>query len=406
MRKAHLLELFDDDVQGALNEYLGIYDICVELNDSLCIAESLEQLGDLSGQLKDLTAAESYYLKAIGLMKKIDSKPELAMTYHNYGLLLSRNKKLTKAEQYLEKAIQLTQENNDLLKETRYKSNLAYTFKRGGKYDTAIKLYLELIETNKKNGWDRNLLLNYTGIADSYEQINNLRKTNDYTHAYYQLNDSLNDVKVKTEIQKLRLEMDVDKKELQIQKDKELLLEGKRKNERLLWLLFLSALTLAGFGYYIYMKERRRKEEQIINLEHLKNLKSVIEKKNLLIAEQKSQIENNTKHHVNGDSISPEEEMKLFELRMTTDEDISTFKVYFDKAYPNFLMKARNKWPSITPSEERMLMLLKLNITSKECSDILGISYSSVKKSRYRLRKRLGLGEETNLNSYVSSIER
>ena len=98
--------------------------------------------------------------------------------------------------------------------------------------------------------------------------------------------------------------------------------------------------------------------------------------------------------------------MKLFELRMTTDEDISTFKVYFDKAYPNFLMKARNKWPSITPSEERMLMLLKLNITSKECSDILGISYSSVKKSRYRLRKRLGLGEETNLNSYVSSIER
>jgi DNA-binding CsgD family transcriptional regulator len=67
-------------------------------------------------------------------------------------------------------------------------------------------------------------------------------------------------------------------------------------------------------------------------------------------------------------------------------------------------MNVRKKWPSITSAEERLMMLIKLKIKSKEAADILGISSDSIKKSRNRLRKRLELDIDINLDDYISKI--
>ena len=48
-----------------------------------------------------------------------------------------------------------------------------------------------------------------------------------------------------------------------------------------------------------------------------------------------------------------------------------------------------------------MFLLLKLNLSSKEAADMQGISLESIKKYRYRLRKRLGLEQEEGLELFV-----
>jgi hypothetical protein len=42
-----------------------------------------------------------------------------------------------------------------------------------------------------------------------------------------------------------------------------------------------------------------------------------------------------------------------------------------------------------------------MNLSLREAADMLGISTSSVKKSRYRLKKRLGLKDEESLEDFI-----
>ena len=60
--------------------------------------------------------------------------------------------------------------------------------------------------------------------------------------------------------------------------------------------------------------------------------------------------------------------------------------------------------PNISPSETKLAALLKLNFSSKEISNILGISTESVKTSRSRLRKKLGLTREDNLVDFLMKL--
>jgi DNA-binding NarL/FixJ family response regulator len=49
-------------------------------------------------------------------------------------------------------------------------------------------------------------------------------------------------------------------------------------------------------------------------------------------------------------------------------------------------------------------MLLKQGFDSKDMADVLGISWVGIKKSRYRLRKKLNLSEEDNLEAFVQAF--
>jgi DNA-binding CsgD family transcriptional regulator len=51
----------------------------------------------------------------------------------------------------------------------------------------------------------------------------------------------------------------------------------------------------------------------------------------------------------------------------------------------------------------RLIALLKMNLSSKEIADILGISADGIKKARYRLRKKMNL-EDSQLQSYLLNL--
>lgn len=94
-------------------------------------------------------------------------------------------------------------------------------------------------------------------------------------------------------------------------------------------------------------------------------------------------------------------EKNIYDQRILTAADWSAFKIYFEKAYPGYLLRLRNAYPSLTEAEERLFLFIKLKLTNKEAAAILGISADSVKKTRTRLRKRLELDEGVDLDAYV-----
>ena len=393
MRKAHLLELFDNDIPKALAKYVEAKNYCTVAKDSFCIAECLEQLSNLNKILGNYAEAHCYFNEAISLIKKFGGKAEIALSFNNYSNLLADEGNYTEAEKYLDSAIVLAKINNDTYKEMMYTSNLASLHNRKGNPLKAISIYNEIIKTNVKNKAADLLLYNYSGIADAYEAYGNLQKTNEFTHKYYLLNDSINGAKVKLQIAKLELVNEGHKKD-------KLILQTKRTNERLFVGLLL-ALILLGvvLAIWVYQKINAQKEQKR-NKEFLHDLTKIIKEKNAIIHQKTIELNSVETKQVIDDDIG----INLFETRILKDEDVSAFKVYFEKAYPMFLMSVRKKWPSITAAEERLMMLIKLKIKTKEAADILGISNESIKRSRNRLRKRLELDVDVNLDDFISKL--
>ena len=101
---------------------------------------------------------------------------------------------------------------------------------------------------------------------------------------------------------------------------------------------------------------------------------------------------------------------KIRSVIRTIDKDISEednwkfFKKAFSNADKDFFRKIKEKHPDLTPNDLKLCAYLRLNLSSKEIAPLLNISVKSVEIKRYRLRKKMGLGRETNLTDYIMDL--
>ena len=97
------------------------------------------------------------------------------------------------------------------------------------------------------------------------------------------------------------------------------------------------------------------------------------------------------------------QDVNCYDVRVLTDADWITFPGYFENVHAGDIQRLGKK--ILSESEERLFLFIKLRLNQKETATILGISAASVKKTRNRLRKRLGLSSEYNLDDYVHGFQ-
>lgn len=407
MRKAHMIELIDADIPAAITQYEKAINYCKIAKDSFCIAECLEQLSNLNSSIGNYEIAETYFDEAIVWMRKFGGMAEMALAYNNYSILLSNQGKLKESIVYIDSAIMIAVEKKDLYKEMMYKSNLAAKYTLMNMPKKAIDIYKQCIITNTQNQWYDLLRYNYSGIADAYEKTGNLAKTNEFTHNYYLLNDSINGAEVKLKISQLETENEINKRELLLEKNAKELAVISAKNIRNFWMM-LSAFALSAFAFLLWISQKKKhKMDNLQNKKYLTDLTTIILKKNLLISSQNEELEKSKlKSDLidNNDLEAVDIEDQIFNTKILNDDDYHTFKAYFEKAYPGYLLKIRKNWRDITAAEERLFLLIKLKLKNKDIADILGISATSVKKTRNRLRKKLNLPEDLELETFVDEF--
>ena len=101
------------------------------------------------------------------------------------------------------------------------------------------------------------------------------------------------------------------------------------------------------------------------------------------------------------DDVQPD---SLYNSRILTEQDWENFKRRFESVHPGYLLRLRAAYPELSGAEERLLLLIKLGLTSQEVADTLGISGNGVKKGRQRLRKRLEIAPEEDLELFVKAL--
>ena len=112
---------------------------------------------------------------------------------------------------------------------------------------------------------------------------------------------------------------------------------------------------------------------------------------------------------MDGGKVSAEHRKNLIMERLQhtaiiTEENWLEFKDLFIQVYPGFFVRLKEKYPELSQAEIRLLALIRLNMSTREMANCLGVSPETIKKCRYRLRKKINLPEAVALEEIALSI--
>lgn len=80
------------------------------------------------------------------------------------------------------------------------------------------------------------------------------------------------------------------------------------------------------------------------------------------------------------------------------------FKIYFEQANPNFLVKLALKHPSLSSKDLKYCCYIKMNMSNNDITNLLGINQNSVRTHKYRLKKKLTLNKEEDIITYLRTV--
>lgn len=81
-----------------------------------------------------------------------------------------------------------------------------------------------------------------------------------------------------------------------------------------------------------------------------------------------------------------------------------SFKNQFEQVHPLFFNKLLELKSNLTENDLKLCAYIKLNLTTKDIANISNLSYRTVQTTRYRIKKKLELPQETDLVRFVQSL--
>jgi PiT family inorganic phosphate transporter len=90
--------------------------------------------------------------------------------------------------------------------------------------------------------------------------------------------------------------------------------------------------------------------------------------------------------------------------KMSFSNEVDVIYQKAEVANKNFINRMNQEFPDLTQLEKKLLILVRIGLSSKEIAPLMNISPKSVEISRYRLRKKLNLDKNTNLSDFSKSM--
>lgn len=438
-----------------------------DLQDSLGIANSSLNLGMSYADQHNYDLAERNYQDALGIFKRKAADSRIATTYTKIADLLTVQQKYTPAFNYLNQALVIHRATGFLYGIAEANRKLGQLAAAQKEWDDAISYFLLAVEVGKQRNDQVGLAENYLGIGQAYlnKQENqlaenylaraqeiaekfklqrirrdvyaafkelenkrgNYRKALVFADLYLNVRDSLFNREKSNLIASMEARRSFEAQEeklLLAQKNLDLLVQDNKINRLTKWLLVLVLLAAISIAYAMLSRKntiiaRKRADLQKATQQKY-DLEGVLKekeqeltsytlnfvRKNEGISELKRLAETLDKE------LGEEHRSKLRTISkklnslLRIDDDWADFRRHFESVHPHLMTKLGEEFPGLTRNEFRLIALLRLNLSTKETSTILGISPDSVKTARYRLRKKLGLDTQDNLFEFLLQRER
>lgn len=380
---------------------------------------------------KDYSQAEQYNEMALQLHSALGDKITLARSYINSSIIHTHMQRFTLALEALEKGW-LYSKNIDNSHQDMMLNYSILSFvldSLNSSYDLSIlqrfgfKNIHQLAQTlvvNCTQTGDYCLSSNiYELLFQYYLEQKNLPKAFEYQGELSRLKDSMFVQQKRQSISQFdfKLYTKEKQKELSDKARKIALLEKEKLQEQNILLIGMAVVLILVIILILINTKRKQleKEKELTQaklentrliLEHktqdLKYLAQQIIAKNTLIQQLEVDLQKLATSSLNQAVEQQQEKIQLLrQQQILTKEDWNHFKHIFAEAHPNLLDCIHQEFAQLTPAELRMFMLLKINLSKQEIAKTLGISTESVRKTQYRLKKKLGLSNTQNLEHFI-----
>lgn len=190
--------------------------------------------------------------------------------------------------------------------------------------------------------------------------------------------------------QKQKLEKLLNLKTLEVQEQEQKIAQGK-----------ISILEFEKQNQVL--KQRKLEDELTFKIDELTNntLRSM-HKNNLLndIKEKlKIQLKNKTIEKGSLEGI-----VSLINDSFILDADWESFYKLFNQVHPTFIKSLKKLYPQLSEREVRLCALILIDFSSQDMATLFGISLTSVKVARHRLRKKLNIPADQSVKSFLKEI--
>lgn len=93
--------------------------------------------------------------------------------------------------------------------------------------------------------------------------------------------------------------------------------------------------------------------------------------------------------------------IKVIKSEDATDKEIRQFSKLFNEVHPGFMDRMKAKYPDLSGNDLKMCSYIRMNMSTKEIAAITNMTIRGVEGRRYRLRKKLNLGTDVDLTSFI-----
>ncbi|MAU27004.1 MAG: hypothetical protein CMH48_00880 [Muricauda sp.] len=446
----------------ALNQAFNSAEISEKFKDSIELVQNQMVIAAIYGEMRDTINAIKYHEKSLSYFEnKKQLRQQFAALNLLAGLYMSNEELRSENEKRIASSLSIAEHLKEpsLIYQAQYRQSQLLA--RKGNYKEAIQMLQYIIDFNdlkynpqalsqysvdlgelqmkireysksKENlvlGLEKAIETGNLGMQlkanrllfELNEMLGNSAAGLSYHKQFKMINDSIFNADNRNRFSELQTIYETEKKEAEIALQEEEIntLNEKAKVDKLTKGLYAggmaSALALFGlsvFGYRQRIKKNRiarEKQEEIYKQEIAHKKKELasqtlhLVQKNTFLEELKENLEN-LKSSPDKFKMEFRRIVMLLKKEKASDKDWETFKTYFSEVHNDFDQKLKTLYADISEKEIRLAAFLRMNLTTKEIATTMNVLPDSILKSKYRLKKKLGLDRETDLADFLSTI--
>lgn len=381
-----------------------------EINDLIGISRGLNNVAAVYGNMGEFENFENYIQQAIVINKKTGRKLWEGINYFNLAIINRENHFYDTAFYYYQKAELLFLEVNNITKLSAINTHFSKYYEELGDMDKSLLFANKAYQLAADNQTKRPIHIAAMRLHHVYLSNDNIDSAYKYSQIQSQMEDSLNLEKSMNRLLQLELLYEFKKQEQAREIEK----------ERTQFYYIISAIIIITFFILVIIiliaRHRLKVKTAIIKRKELENEIDSKNKEltsNVMSLMRKNEILSEIADKllkVRDDAVKDETKVAIkkiaSELEQSNDKEIwEEFEVRFQQVHSDFYENLLQKYPDLSPSEQKLCAFLRLNMTTKEISELTGQRTNSLEIARARLRKKLGItNTKENLVSFLSRI--
>ncbi|GAB3768813.1 hypothetical protein GCM10028818_03840 [Spirosoma horti] len=427
---------YNEQPERALTQFTDALAYYQRSGNAKGLAQTYANIGHIYEKRRDAKKAYRYQKQALVHSRMANDTASLTKIFENLGSIFEDEARFDSAHRYYQQALALAQQTHDEIGQIEIINNLGDVFRKTGRYKQGMALSRQALDLSQQTGERYQLSAALRDIAKTFRLMNQADSAYKYIELSRDLTDEIYAIENNRQITLLQTLFDVERKDSEIAQ-----LNARKQADLIIIIATCVVLLLIGILAFVIISRQRLKiqNEQALNQQNQQifstqnelmraelknkqlkeeNLKGQLElKSNELTSHTLQIIQKNQVLEAIKDDLAAilkddkrDQKKQLRQLlekigqRFDRDKYWDDFRRIFDQIHPHFFEQLAHQFPDLTPTDLRLIALLKMNINSADVATLLGISSDSLRVSRYRLRKKIGLPEGESLSAYIHSV--